>query len=184
MTNSQSVEQDGIVAGNIFAMLDNANCGVNRMTFISLATAHISCHSSKPNLETHDIVDIKYDKQNMIQSCLNYSGNLFEYIQQAYTVLFSWFVIGLWTVTRVDNASCFMSRWVNELWSDLSEVSWCCCFDAVDVWSLRTCANDRWTNHTSVIDSRPPSVCICFLAPRAGYPAWYLRVYFLLCDFI
>jgi len=24
MTNSQSVEQDGIVAGNIFAMLDNA----------------------------------------------------------------------------------------------------------------------------------------------------------------
>jgi len=31
MANSQSVEQDGIVAGNIFAMLDNANCGVNRM---------------------------------------------------------------------------------------------------------------------------------------------------------
>jgi len=27
MTNSQSVEQDGIVAGNIFAMLDNANRG-------------------------------------------------------------------------------------------------------------------------------------------------------------
>jgi len=25
MTNSQSVEEDGIVAGNIFAMLDNAN---------------------------------------------------------------------------------------------------------------------------------------------------------------
>jgi len=25
MTNSQSVEQDGIIAGNIFAMLDNAN---------------------------------------------------------------------------------------------------------------------------------------------------------------
>ena len=38
MTNSQSVEQDGIVAGNIFAMLDNANRGVNRMKFISLAT--------------------------------------------------------------------------------------------------------------------------------------------------
>ena len=37
MTNSQSVEQDGIVAGNIFAMLDNANRGVNRMKFISLA---------------------------------------------------------------------------------------------------------------------------------------------------
>jgi len=36
MTNSQSVEQDGIVAGNIFAMLDNANRGVNRMKFISL----------------------------------------------------------------------------------------------------------------------------------------------------
>ena len=31
MTNSQFVEQDGIVAGNIFAMLDNANRGVNRM---------------------------------------------------------------------------------------------------------------------------------------------------------
>ena len=38
MTNSQSVEQDGIVAGNIFAVLDNANRGVNRMKFISLAT--------------------------------------------------------------------------------------------------------------------------------------------------
>ena len=36
MTNSQSVEQDGIIAGNIFAMLDNANRGVNRMKFISL----------------------------------------------------------------------------------------------------------------------------------------------------
>jgi len=31
MTNSQSVEQDGIVAGNIFAMLNSANRGVNRM---------------------------------------------------------------------------------------------------------------------------------------------------------
>ena len=29
MTNLQSVEQDGVVAGNIFAMLDNANRGVN-----------------------------------------------------------------------------------------------------------------------------------------------------------
>jgi len=38
MTNLQSVEQDGVVAGNIFAMLDNANGGVNRMKFISLAT--------------------------------------------------------------------------------------------------------------------------------------------------
>jgi len=38
MTNSQSVEQDGIEAGNIFIMLDNANRGVNRMKFISLAT--------------------------------------------------------------------------------------------------------------------------------------------------
>ena len=38
MTNSQSVEQDGIVAGNIFAILNNANRGVNRMKFISLAT--------------------------------------------------------------------------------------------------------------------------------------------------
>jgi len=38
MTNLQSVEQDGVVAGNIFAMLDNANRGVNRMKFISLAT--------------------------------------------------------------------------------------------------------------------------------------------------
>jgi len=38
MTNSQSVEQDEIVAGNIFAMPNNANCGVNRMKFISLAT--------------------------------------------------------------------------------------------------------------------------------------------------
>ena len=35
MTDLQSVEQDGIVAGNIFAMLDDANCGVNRMKFIS-----------------------------------------------------------------------------------------------------------------------------------------------------
>ena len=33
MTNLQSVEQDGIVAGNIFATLDNANRGVNRMKF-------------------------------------------------------------------------------------------------------------------------------------------------------
>jgi len=31
MINSQSVEQDGIVAGIIFALLDNANRGVNRM---------------------------------------------------------------------------------------------------------------------------------------------------------
>ena len=38
MTNSQSVEEDGIVAGNIFAMLNNANRGLNRMKFISLAT--------------------------------------------------------------------------------------------------------------------------------------------------
>jgi len=38
MTNLQSVEQDGIVAGNIFAMLDDANRGINRMKFISLAT--------------------------------------------------------------------------------------------------------------------------------------------------
>jgi len=38
MTNSQSVEQDGIVAENIFAMLDYAKRGVNRMKFISLAT--------------------------------------------------------------------------------------------------------------------------------------------------
>jgi len=41
MTNSQSVEQDGIVAGNIFAMLNNANRGVNRMKFIFLAVACI-----------------------------------------------------------------------------------------------------------------------------------------------
>jgi len=34
----QSVEQDRIVAGNIFAMLDNANTGVNRIKFITLAT--------------------------------------------------------------------------------------------------------------------------------------------------
>jgi len=38
MTNSQSVEQDGIVAGNTSAMLYNSNHGVNRMKFISLAT--------------------------------------------------------------------------------------------------------------------------------------------------
>ena len=38
MTNLQSVEQDRVVAGNIFAMLDNANSGVNIMKFISLAT--------------------------------------------------------------------------------------------------------------------------------------------------
>jgi len=38
MTNSQSVEQDGIIAGNIFPMLGNANRGINRMKFISLAT--------------------------------------------------------------------------------------------------------------------------------------------------
>jgi len=36
MANSQYIEQDGIVAGNIFAVLDNANRGVNRMKFISL----------------------------------------------------------------------------------------------------------------------------------------------------
>jgi len=38
MNNSESAENDGIVAGNIFAMLDNANTGVNRMKFITLAT--------------------------------------------------------------------------------------------------------------------------------------------------
>ena len=38
MTNLQSVAEDGIVAGNIFTMLDNANREVNRMKFISLAT--------------------------------------------------------------------------------------------------------------------------------------------------
>jgi len=38
MTNLQSVEEDGIAAGNIFAMLDDANRGVNRMKFISIAT--------------------------------------------------------------------------------------------------------------------------------------------------
>jgi len=38
MTNSESVEQDRIVAGNIFAMLDSANSGINRMKFITLAT--------------------------------------------------------------------------------------------------------------------------------------------------
>ena len=55
MTNSQSVEQDGIVAGNIFAMLDNANRGVNRMNFITLATSHmdLSCHLSKHKLENN-----------------------------------------------------------------------------------------------------------------------------------
>jgi len=40
MTNSQSVEQDGIVAGNIFAMLDNATIvvamsGVSRQWYCS-----------------------------------------------------------------------------------------------------------------------------------------------------
>jgi len=38
MTNLQSVEQDGVVAGNVFVTLDNANRGVNRVKFISLAT--------------------------------------------------------------------------------------------------------------------------------------------------
>ena len=38
MTNSQSVEEDLIVARNIFAMVNNANREVNRMKFISLAT--------------------------------------------------------------------------------------------------------------------------------------------------
>jgi len=38
MTNLESVEYDGIIAGNIFAMLDSANSGVNRMKFITLAT--------------------------------------------------------------------------------------------------------------------------------------------------
>ena len=38
MTNLQSVKQDEVIVGNIFAMLDNANRGVNRMKFISLAT--------------------------------------------------------------------------------------------------------------------------------------------------
>jgi len=52
MTKSESV---GIVAGHIFAMLDNANSGINRMKFITLATAHISCHLSKQNLEPHGI---------------------------------------------------------------------------------------------------------------------------------
>jgi len=47
MTNSQSVEQDGIVAGNIFAMLDNTNRGVNRMKFISLATVPYIPYRSK-----------------------------------------------------------------------------------------------------------------------------------------
>ena len=46
MTNSQSVEQDGIVAGNIFAMLDNANRGVNRMKFISLATDGVKLNAA------------------------------------------------------------------------------------------------------------------------------------------
>ena len=49
MTNSQSVEQDGIVAGNIFAMLDNANRGVNRMKFISLATVPITLRTERRN---------------------------------------------------------------------------------------------------------------------------------------
>jgi len=44
MTNSQSVEQDGIVAGNIFAMLNNANRGVNRMKFISHCERHTLLH--------------------------------------------------------------------------------------------------------------------------------------------
>ena len=55
MTNLQSVEQDGIVAGNIFAMLDDANRGVNRMKFFFHRNSPISCHSSKQNLETHGI---------------------------------------------------------------------------------------------------------------------------------
>jgi len=55
MTNLQSVEQDGIIAGNIFAMLDDANSGVNRMKLITSQQSHISCHSSKENLETHGI---------------------------------------------------------------------------------------------------------------------------------
>ena len=34
MTNSESVEYNRIIAGNIFAMLDSAISGVNRMKFI------------------------------------------------------------------------------------------------------------------------------------------------------
>ena len=41
MTNSQSVEQDGIVAGNIFAMLDNANRGVNRIYILPLVKTEL-----------------------------------------------------------------------------------------------------------------------------------------------
>ena len=51
MTNSQSVEQDGIVAGNIFAILNNANRGVNRMKFISLATVPYILPFVKTELE-------------------------------------------------------------------------------------------------------------------------------------
>ena len=58
MINSQSVEQDEIVAGNIFAMLDNANRGVNRMKFISLAAVpyilpFVKTELGKANVQTH-----------------------------------------------------------------------------------------------------------------------------------
>jgi len=44
MTDLQSVEQDGVVAGNIFAMLDNANRGVNRMKLFPSQQSHISIY--------------------------------------------------------------------------------------------------------------------------------------------
>jgi len=47
MTNSESVEYDRIVARNIFAMLDSANSGVNRMKFITLATV-LQPHTATP----------------------------------------------------------------------------------------------------------------------------------------
>ena len=42
MTNSKSVEQDGIVAGNIFAMLNNAN---RAKLAITLVVGNISMQS-------------------------------------------------------------------------------------------------------------------------------------------
>jgi len=50
MTNAESVDKYRLVAWHILAMRYRANCGVNRMKFITLTT--ISCHSLRQNLET------------------------------------------------------------------------------------------------------------------------------------
>jgi len=49
MTNSKYVKKHAILAGDIFIICNNADGGINRMKFIT----HISCHSSKQNLEMY-----------------------------------------------------------------------------------------------------------------------------------